>query len=67
MRLCGKDRDKVNTGCAIIILWELLIALFIIAKFAGWVSWHWLWVLSPIWGGVYSCYGNSIFGGLAAL
>lgn len=27
----------------------LLCLIFVVAKLAGWITWSWLWVLSPIW------------------
>jgi FtsH-binding integral membrane protein len=28
---------------------QLLAIVFIVLKFTGYITWSWLWVLSPIW------------------
>ncbi|MDY5954353.1 MAG: hypothetical protein SPK06_02840 [Kiritimatiellia bacterium] len=27
----------------------ILLIVFVVLKLAGVISWHWIWVLSPIW------------------
>lgn len=45
----------MNRAAARMVVWGpigfliLLTSLFIILKFSGYISWPWLWVLSPLW------------------
>jgi len=40
------DKDEVHTGG---VFFPLLAVLFIALKLTGYVTWSWLWVLSPLW------------------
>lgn len=40
------DKVEVHTGGVFL---PLLAVLFIALKLTGYVTWSWLWVLSPLW------------------
>lgn len=40
------DKIEVHTGGVFL---PLLAVLFIALKLTGYVTWSWLWVLSPLW------------------
>lgn len=39
----------VGPGCAG-FFWASLALIFITLRLTGHIDWHWLWVLSPLWG-----------------
>lgn len=44
-----------------------LVALgLVIAKLAGAIAWPWLWVLSPVWGGVALVLAGAVLAGMLA-
>ena len=32
--------------------WGLLALIFITLKLTGYITWSWVWVLAPLWGGI---------------
>lgn len=47
-----EDEDENNKQSGGIGFFGLLGVAFIILKLCGIIDWAWIWVLSPIWGGM---------------
>jgi len=63
----GKTKVVVKNGSSGISFLGLLAILFIALKLTGYITWSWIWVLSPLWIGLALVLGALILFGLFAL
>jgi len=63
----GKTKVVVKNGSSGISFLGLLTILFIALKLTGYITWSWIWVLSPLWIGLALVLGALILFGLFAL